>query len=60
VDRGKDVGLINMAYNAPLVVAPRAARVVLSLMNSYAALFALAAAVTVLAGWTVTRVRSVQ
>ena len=59
VDRGKDVGLINMAYNGPLVVAPLAAGVVLGLMNSYRALFALAAVVTVLAGWTVTRVRSV-
>jgi MFS family permease len=59
VDRGKDVGLINMAYNAPLVVAPLAAGVVLGLMNSYPALFALAAVVTVAAGWTVTRVRSV-
>ena len=35
VDRGKDVGLINMAYNLPLVVAPLAAGVVLGLMNSY-------------------------
>jgi MFS family permease len=59
VDRGKDVGIINMAYNAPLVVAPLAAGVVLGLMNSYPALFALAAIVTVLAGWTITRVRSV-
>jgi MFS family permease len=59
VDRGKDVGLINMAYNAPLVVAPLAAGVVLGLMNSYAALFALAGVVTIVAAWTVSRVRSV-
>ena len=59
VDRGKDVGLINMAYNAPLVVAPLAAGVVLGLMNSYSALFALAAIVTIVAAWTVSRVRSV-
>jgi MFS family permease len=59
VDRGKDVGLINMAYNAPLVVAPLAAGVVLGLMNSYSALFALAAIVTIMAAWTVTHVRSV-
>src|ERR1700761_9481414 len=55
VDRGKDVGLINMAYNAPLVVAPLAAGVVLGLMDSYPALFALAAVVTAVAGWTVSR-----
>ena len=42
VDRGKDVGLINIAYNLPLVVAPLVAGVVLGLMNSYPALFALA------------------
>ncbi len=60
VDRGKDVGIINMGYNAPLVVAPLAAGVVLGLMNSYPALFALAAVVTAVAGWTVTRVRSVR
>jgi MFS family permease len=59
VDRGKDVGLINMAYNLPLVVAPLAAGVVLGLMNSYAALFALAGVVTIVAAWTVSRVRSV-
>jgi MFS family permease len=59
VDRGKDVGLINMAYNLPLVVAPLAAGVVLGLMNSYTALFALAGLVTITAAWTITHVRSV-
>ena len=59
VDRGKDVGIINVAYNLPLVVAPLLAGVVLGLMNSYPALFALAAVATVIAGWTVSRVRSV-
>jgi MFS family permease len=59
VDRGKDVGIINVAYNLPLVVAPLLAGVVLGLMNSYPALFALAAVATVVAGWTVSRVRSV-
>jgi MFS family permease len=59
VDRGKDVGLINIAYNLPLVVAPLAAGVVLGLMNSYPALFALSGFVTVMAAWTVSRVRSV-
>jgi MFS family permease len=59
VDRGKDVGLINMGYNLPLVVAPLAAGVVLGLMNNYSALFALAGFVTIMAAWTVGRVRSV-
>jgi MFS family permease len=58
-DRAKDLGLINTAYNLALVVAPLVAGVVLGLMNSYPALFALAGVVTVMAGWTVGRVRSV-
>jgi MFS family permease len=58
-DRAKDLGLINIAYSLPLVVAPLIAGVVLGLMNSYSALFALAALVTVVAAVTVTRVRSV-
>jgi hypothetical protein len=60
VDRGKDVGIINAGYNLPLVVAPLAAGVVLGLMNSYPALFALSGFVTIIATWTVTRVRSVR
>jgi MFS family permease len=58
-DRAKDMGLINIGYSAPLVVAPLLAGVVLGLMNSYPALFALAGLVTVIAAVTVTRVRSV-
>jgi MFS family permease len=58
-DRGKDLGLINMGYNLPLVIAPLLAGVLLGLMNSYPALFTLAALVTILAAWTVGRVRSV-
>jgi hypothetical protein len=51
--------LINIAYSLPLVVAPLVAGVVLGLMNSYPALFAIASLVTVSAAVTVTRVRSV-
>jgi MFS family permease len=58
-DRAKDLGLINIAYSLPLVVAPLVAGVVLGLMNSYPALFALASLATVSAAVTVTRVRSV-
>jgi MFS family permease len=58
-DRAKDMGVINMAYSLPLVVAPLLAGVVLGLINSYPALFALAGLVTVIAAVTVTRVRSV-
>ncbi|MBO0821345.1 MAG: MFS transporter, partial [Nocardiopsaceae bacterium] len=58
-DRGKDLGLINIGYSLPLVVAPLIAGVVLGLMNSYPALFALAAIVTVAGGLAVRKVRSV-
>jgi MFS family permease len=59
-DRAKDLGIINIAYSLPLVVAPLVAGVVLGIMNSYPALFALAGVVTVIAGLTVSRVRSVR
>ena len=58
-DRGKDLGIINMGYCFPLVLAPLIAGVVLGLMNSYPALFALAGIVTVAGAVTVSRVRSV-
>ena len=57
--RGKDLGIINMGYSFPLVVAPLIAGVVLGLMNSYPALFALAGLVTVAGAVTVSRIRSV-
>lgn len=59
VDRGKDLGIINMGYSLPLVVAPLIAGVMLGLASSYPALFAAAAVVTVAGAVTVSRVRSV-
>ncbi len=50
---------VYIAYHLPLVVAPLLAGALLGLMNSYPALFALAGVVTVMAAWTVGRVRSV-
>jgi MFS family permease len=58
-DRGKDLGLINIGYSFPLVLAPLIAGVVLGLLNSYPALFALAGIVTVGGGFAVSKVRSV-
>jgi MFS family permease len=58
-DRGKDLGIINIGYSFPLVLAPLIAGVVLGLMNSYPALFALAALATVAGAVTVSRIRSV-
>jgi len=59
-DRAKDLGVINVAYSLPLVVAPLMAGVVLGLLNSYPALFALSGVATVLASVTVSHVRSVR
>jgi len=58
-DRAKDLGVINVAYSLPLVVAPIFAGVVLGLMHSYPSLFALAGLASLVAGVTITRVRSV-
>jgi hypothetical protein len=51
--------LINIADYLPLVVPRLAAGVVLGLMNSYPALFALSGLVTAMVAWTVSRVPSV-
>jgi MFS family permease len=58
-DRAKDLGVINVAYSLPLVIAPIIAGAVLGLMHSYPSLFALAALASLVAGVTITRVRSV-
>ena len=57
--RAKDPGLTSIAYSLLPGVASLVAGVVLGLMNSYRALFALVGLVTVIARITVTRVRSV-
>ncbi|MGH3171692.1 MAG: MFS transporter [Trebonia sp.] len=59
VSRGKDLGIINMGYSLPLVVAPLLAGAMLGLADSYPALFAAAGVVTIAAAFTVSRVRSV-
>ena len=58
-DRAKDLGMINIAYSLPLVIAPIIAGAVLGLMHNYPALFALAGLASIAAGATITRVRSV-
>ncbi len=59
-DRAKDLGVINVAYSLPLVVAPVIAGAVLGLMHSYPSLFALAGLASLAAAATITRVRSVR
>jgi MFS family permease len=58
-DRAKDLGVLNIGYSLPLVVAPVIAGVVLGLMHSYPALFALAGLASAAAGVTITKVRSI-
>ncbi|HEY1622892.1 MAG TPA: MFS transporter [Streptosporangiaceae bacterium] len=55
-DRAKDLGVLNMGYSLPLVVAPIIAGAVLGLGHSYPALFALAGLSSLAAGITITRV----
>jgi MFS family permease len=59
-DRAKDVGVINVAYSLPLVVAPIIAGIVLGLAHSYPSLFALAALASLAGALTIARVRSVR
>jgi MFS family permease len=58
-DRAKDLGVLNIGYSLPLVIAPVIAGVVLGLMHSYPALFALAGLASAAAGVTITKVRAV-
>jgi len=58
-DRAKDLGVLNIGYSLPLVVAPVIAGGVVGLGHSYPALFALAGLASVAAGVTITKVRSI-
>jgi MFS family permease len=59
-DRAKDLGVINIGYSLPLVVAPAIAGMVLGLLHSYRALFGLAGLATIAAAATIARVRAVR
>ncbi|WP_395700440.1 MFS transporter [Aquabacterium sp.] len=59
-DRGKDLGLINIANSAPQVLAPAIAALLVTRWGGYPALFLAAAAVTLLSGGLVHRIRGVR
>ena len=59
-DRGRDLGVINIANSAPQVLGPAIAFPLVSYLGGYAALYLSAAAVTVLGSVLVTRIRSVE
>ncbi|MEV6331186.1 MFS transporter [Streptomyces sp. NPDC051909] len=58
-DRAKDLGVINIANSGPQVLAPALASPVIAHLGGYTGLYAAAAAVTLLGGLLVGRIRSV-
>lgn len=58
-DRGKDLGIINIANSAPQVVAPAIAAILVTRGGGYPMLFLATAVVTWLGGMLVRRIRSV-
>jgi MFS family permease len=59
VDRGRDLGVINIANSAPQVLAPVIAAPIVTGAGGYTALYLLTAAITLLSAVLVTRIRSV-
>ena len=60
VDRGKDLGVINIANSAPQVLAPAVAAVLVTQLGGYTGLFLFATAVTLLSGLLVGKIRGVR
>jgi MFS family permease len=60
VDRGKDLGVINIANSAPQVLAPAIAAVLVTQLGGYTGLFLFATAVTLLSGLLVGKIRGVR
>jgi MFS family permease len=59
VDRGRDLGVINIANSAPQVLAPVVAAPIVTSTLGYTGLYVLTAVVTLLSAVLVTRIRSV-
>lgn len=59
VDRGRDLGVINIANSAPQVLAPVIAAPIVTGAGGYTTLYLLTAAITLLSAVLVTRIRSV-
>jgi MFS family permease len=59
LDRGRDLGVINIANSAPQVLAPVIAAPIVTSATGYTGLYLLTAAVTLLSAVLVTRIRSV-
>jgi MFS family permease len=59
-DRGKDLGVLNIASSLPQVLAPAIAAPIVTGLGGYSALYLVAAAIEVLGAVLVYRIRSVR
>jgi MFS family permease len=59
-DRGKDIGLINMAIFLPMILSPLMAGITLSAMHSYLVLFSFLAVATFLAALLILPIKTVR
>jgi MFS family permease len=59
IDRGRDLGVINIANSAPQVLAPVIAAPIVTSVAGYTGLYLLTAVITLLSAVLVTRIRSV-
>ena len=59
IDRGRDLGVINIANSAPQVLAPVIAAPIVTSVVGYTGLYLLTAVITLLSAVLVTRIRSV-
>jgi MFS family permease len=59
IDRGRDLGVINIANSAPQVLAPVIAAPIVTSATGYTGLYLLTAVITLLSAVLVTRIRSV-
>jgi MFS family permease len=59
IDRGRDLGVINIANSAPQVLAPVIAAPIVTGVAGYTGLYLITAVITLLSAVLVTRIRSV-
>lgn len=60
IDRGKDLGVVNIANSLPQVLAPVVAAPIVSVLGGYSTLYAVAAGVTLTGAVLVYRIKSVR
>ena len=60
IDRGKDLGVVNIANSLPQVLAPVVAAPIVSMLGGYSTLYAVAAGVTLTGAVLVYRIKSVR